>query len=251
MKQNYLLPAIQRKLESDGKYISRGILGNPRVTEINDITTQYVKSMGNLFMYDPFTATYEKALNQMMDYFLQDSSYIETDKYGAMQVNLPEYIDSEHDITKKEYLRYKVDEEGKISRTRERIQTERASIQEKLKEISCYDEFGIELQREATEEKQNRQRRVKYVRLDGKPHIVQIIDLDTGEERYIDIRDSEHFEDLDLFNATQVKKDEIVDLTSAEKMRIIERTSNSVYGEGIRKILGMQINLGQVNPTER
>lgn len=143
MKQNYLLPAIQRKLESDGKYISRGILGNPRVTEINDITTQYVKRMGNLFMYDPFSSIYEDKFNHMMDYFLQDSSY---------------------------------------------------------------DEFGIELQREATEEKQNRQRRVKYVRVAGKPHIVQIIDLDTGEERFIDIRSSEQFENLDLSDATQVKK---------------------------------------------
>lgn len=249
MKQNYLLPAIQRKLESEEKYISRRILGNPRITEINDITTQYVKRMGNLFMYNSLSSIYDVKFNQMMDYFLQDPSYIETNGYRAIQVNLPEYRDSEHGITKKEYLRYKVDEEGRMSRTRKRVLTKRASIQERLKELASYDKFGIELQRETTEKKQNnRQKRIRYVRVAGKPHIVQIIDLDTGKERYIDIRDSEHFEDLDLSNAMRVKKEEIEDLTPVEKIRIIERTSNSVYGEGIRTILGMQINLDLVSP---
>lgn len=107
------------------------------------------------------------------------------------------------------------------------------------------------MEKEITEEKQNRKRRVRYVRLAGKPHIVQIIDLDTGKERYIDIRDSEHFEDLDLSNAVQVEKEEIADLTQIEKIRITERTSNSVYGEGIKTLLGMQINLDQVSPDER
>lgn len=251
MKQNYLLPVLQEKLEIERKYASRKILRNPRITEINDTTVQYVKRMGNLFMYDSLSPIYRTKFSQMMDYFLQDASYIETDKYGALQVNLPEYRDAEHDITKKEYLRYEVDEEGRISKIRERVQTERASVQERLKEFSSYDEFGIEMKREITEEKNNRQRRARYMRLAEKPHIVQIIDLDTGKERYIDIRDSKHFEDLDLSNAVQVEKEEIADLTQIEKIRIAERTSNSVYGEGIKTLLGMQINLNQVSPDER
>lgn len=213
MKQNYLLPVIQRKLDLEGKFVSGRVRSNPRITEINNTTTQYVRRMGNLFMYDPLSIIYDIKFNQMMNYFLQDASYIETDQYGALQVNLPEYRDAEHDIAKKEYLRYEVDEEGRMSRTRKR--------------------------------------RVRYVRLAGKPHIVQIIDLDTGKERYIDIRDSEHFEDLDLSNAVQVEKEEIADLTQIEKIRITERTSNSVYGEGIKTLLGMQINLDQVSPDER
>lgn len=251
MKQNYLLPVIQRKLESEGKYISRRILGNPRITEVNDITIQYVKNMGNLFMYDPLSIIYDIKFNHMMDYFLQDASYIETDSYGVLQVNLPEYEDSEYEITQKEYLRYEIDREGRMSRTRKRIQTEKDSIQEKLKEFSSYDEFGIEMERETTEEKQNRQRRVRHVRVPEKPHIIQIIDLDTGEERYIDIRNSEHFENLDISNAVQIEKEEMADLTQIEKIRIAERNSHSVYGEGIKSLLGMQINLDQVSPDER
>lgn len=125
MKQNYLLPVIQRKLDLEGKFVSGRVRSNPRITEINNTTTQYVRRMGNLFMYDPLSIIYDIKFNQMMNYFLQDASYIETDQYGALQVNLPEYRDAEHDIAKKEYLRYEVDEEGRMSRTRKRVQTEK------------------------------------------------------------------------------------------------------------------------------
>lgn len=251
MKQNYLLPVIQRKLESEGKYISRRVLENPRITEVNDITTQYVRRMGNLFMYDPLSIIYDIKFNHMMNYFLQDASYIKTDSYEALQVNLPEYRDAEHEITKNEYLRYEIGKEGRMSRTRKRVQTEKASIQERIQEISIYDEFGIEMERETTEEKQNRQRRVRHVRVPEKPHIIQIIDLDTGEERYIDIRNSEHFENLDISNAVQIEKEEMADLTQIEEIRIAERNSHSVYGKGIKSLLGMQINLDQVSSGER
>lgn len=250
MRENYLLPVLQRKLELEWKYVSKRILGNPRITEVNHITTQYVKGMGNLFMYEPFSTIYEMKFNSMMDYFLQDSTYIETDRYGTMQVNLPEYRDGEHDITKKEFLKYKAEEAG-ISRIRKRVQTEKDYEKERLEELSSYDVFGIEKQREVEEEKEDKKRRVRYVRLDGKPHIIQVINLNTGEEKYIDIRNSEHIEDLDLSNAIQIEKEKIADLTQIEKIRIAERTSKSVYGEGIRTMLGMQINLEQANHGEK
>lgn len=251
MEQTYLLPVIQRKLEAEGKYVSRRFLENPRITEVNDITIQQVKNMGNLFMYDPLSLSYEIKFNEMMDYFLQDSSYMETDKQGALQVNIPEFRDSQHEIIKKEYLRYSLRKEGGIARTRKRIQTGGKTIQEMLKESSDYDEFGIELQRETIEEKQKQQRRIKYVRLAEKPHIVQITDLETGEERYIDIRNSDHFENLDMSNAVRVSKEEMEDLTKIEKIRIAERTSSSVYGAGIRALLGMQKNIEQVNDNQK
>ena len=69
MKQNYLLPVLQEKLEIERKYASRKILRNPRITEINDTTVQYVKRMGNLFMYDSLSPIYRTKFSQMMDYF--------------------------------------------------------------------------------------------------------------------------------------------------------------------------------------
>lgn len=251
MNQTYLLPVIQRKLEEEEKYVSRRFLENPRITEVNDITIQQVKNMGNLFMYDASSIDYRIKFSQMMDYFLQDSSYIETDEPEALQVNIPEFRDSQHDITERKYFRYRLEKEGGISRTRKSVQTEKNAIREMLEESSYYDELGIEMKRETTEEKQNRQRRVKYVRLVEKPHIVQIINLETGEERYIDIRNSKHFEDLDMSNAIQVNKEEIEDLTQIEKIRIAERTRSSVYGAGIKSILGIQKNPEQIKDNQK
>jgi len=251
MKQTYLLPVIQRNLEIEGKYISERLLGNPRITEVNDMTTQQVKNMGNLFMYDPLSIDYEIKFNQMMEYFLLDPSYIRTDEPRALQVNIPEFRDSQQDITKKEKIQYELAEEGRIARTRKRLQIQEGTIQEWLEESSLYDETGIELQRETTEEKQNRQRKVKYVRLIEKPHIIQIINLETGEEKYVDIRNSKHFENLDIAGATQIEKEKIEELTPIEKIRIAERTRSSVYGAGIKSILGMQEELEQTSENQK
>ena len=250
MKETYLLPIIQREIERE--YPSIQILKNPRITEINNIIIEQAKNTGNVFMYDPLSDIYETKLSEMIRFLLRSSNYIEIDQYGSIQINFPEYIDTENGENRKEYIKFSAKENRKMLKVREKIELEPKTGPKRIEESFNFDEFGIELKREVTEKNTHGEKRIKYERLDDKPHIIKLTNSVTGEIKYLDIRDSEHFENLDILNSKQLKKEEIEDLTQIEKIRMIEKTSKSVYAEGIRTILGMQINLDQVSPdTER
>lgn len=245
MRESYLAPIIEYRLKRE--FANERIFRNPRITEVNDITIDLAKETGTVFMYEPGSILYEEKLRKMVEYYIDNPTYMEVDKYGGIKINLPEYMSFDNDYNKQEHVRYESEGAGRISRTKFRVEKGVDIGQKTMNEHSLYDENGIEMQKELTIVSKMEETRKKYIRVEGKPHIIQETDLATGEIRFLNMVDSEHFEDLDIEHAKEIKESEIKDLTPVEKIRISERTSRSVYGEGIKKLLGMQVNMGQRN----
>ena len=61
--------------------------------------------------------------------------------------------------------------------------------------------------------------------------------------KLFDTRNSNSFENLDLSKGEEVDREK--QLTKIDKIRIAERTRNSIYGDGIKKILGFEMEKDQ------
>lgn len=247
-ESSYLIPIIQYRLERD--FANSAIFRNPRISEINDITKELAKRTGNVVFYKEDPYIYEMKLRKMIEYHVSNPTYLEVEKYGEIKVNIPEYMDFENKINRKEYLIYQNEGFGKISRARFRFEQERSDTKS-LNENSLFNEDGIEIKREVTIVKNNEEERKRYIRMDGKPHIIEEKDLTTGEIKYFDIRETQNFENLDLKKAKEVNLEETELLTPVERIRLAERTRYSVYGDGIKKILGMDVNRNQRDSNEQ
>ena len=242
-KESYLLSEVQYTLER--QFTNRDLLRNPRISEINDITIRLAEKTGTVSLYEPGSYIHEQKLRQMIMWYLDNPTYIEIDKFGEVKVNIPEYIDFENEINKKEYYLFQIAGEGKIARTRFKFEKKGNTEIKSINEKSFYDKNGIEIRREVRKLDNDVETKRRYTRMDGKPNVIQEENLTTGEIRFFDIKDSEHFENLDISLGKEVKKEETKMLTPVERIRLAERTRYSVYGDGIKEMLGMYINVDE------
>ncbi len=101
---------------------------------------------------------------------------------------------------------------------------------------------GIEVQRKRVETGTHGTEETEYRRSEENPCIVEVQDSSIGRKLF-DIRNSNSFENLDLSKGEEVDREK--QLTKIDKIRIAERTRNSIYGVGIKKILGFEMEKDQ------
>ena len=238
MEKSYVSPIIQRELER--QYVDERILENPRSSEINDITLSLLKKMGNVFMYEG-SILYEAKLRNMVEYLIQGTNYLEVDERGAVRIKLPEYCDSENEINRKEQIVYQNQSKGGLRKIRRRMEQQQGD-KSILEETSYYNAEGIEVQRKRVETGTHGTEETEYRRSEENPCIVEVQDSSIGRKLF-DIRNSNSFENLDLSKGEEVDREK--QLTKIDKIRIAERTRNSIYGVGIKKILGFEMEKDQ------
>lgn len=228
MEKNYISPIILNELKKEYAYYK--ILSNPRISEIEELTFSTAENMG-LLPENRNCLQYRIRIIPRIEMLLS-SHFLKVDRMGNIIVTLPfKWPQDEQEI-----ITYMIDQEDVMKRIKEK--TVKGKIEEKI--VSYINEEGIEIKQEIS----NRKGMIHLERMEQYPHIVRA--NVRNREEYFDISNLEHPEDISVKGAVKKNKDEISEISNVDKIRIVEKTKNTPYEDGIKNMYGMKKEINKV-----
>lgn len=229
---SHLIPIINKKLTDN--FCIQGIMNNPRTSELNNVLIRLAERFGSI-IEDMTAPSYREQINERAYYLLYMANVINVVDRN-IEVDLPE-IRNEN-CYKKETIKYELAANGYLKRTH--TITERTKTNERIRvSVSLMNEDGLEMQRitDIRDSKSGAETKV-YERLKSNPNIIRKTRDGQNDEEFYDIRAAKNFANLGTKNGTRIQKEQIRDLTIGERESILNNCKDSVYINGINKILG-------------
>ena len=218
----YLVGMVLEELKRS--WANNMILENPRSIEISEPVIEVGEQFG-MIIHVSMGITYRMKMASRLEYLL-NSKMIEVDDQGRVIVNMPKKVPEEieemriYEPTKNMGLKRTIEikERGTITQT----------------STSYMDENGIETNREVYKRSKGK---INLERMTRYPHIVKAII--NGKEEYFDISKLNRPENIDIEGGVKITKEEIAEIDSVDKLRLVQKAQYTVYEDGIKELYGI------------
>lgn len=235
MKYQYLRTMLEKELKE--RNVNNNILQNPRIKEIGDVIISLLKQMGDI-RPDLYAPLYESQMKSRLAVLLQTTNCIIVDENGSININVEEFN-----------MKYLNKSEGKDCITFEMLADEttlaRTSKNDKDgKIISIFNQMGIEKGKKVEKDEKT----LMITRLKEYSHIVEV--SKDEEKKYYDISQTEHPEDIQIEGAIEITKDQIKELDSISKIRMIDKVKYTPYKEGVKVMYDIEESLEENKERE-
>lgn len=236
MDKTSIMPMIEKKLKDE--FCNMKLLDNPRISELEGIFLKLSERFGSI-LEDSGDGYYAPNLFNRAYYLLYMANILRVVQDG-IEVELPEYKTDEY--SKKEKLKYEMVPNKYLKRTQ--IIEEKDKIDEKIKvSVSLINEEGIELQRIVDIRKGNLAdtKTAVYERTPGNPTVIRRTSDGRNDEVFYDMGSLLRIENIVANKENKIGKEEIKELTTEQKEKIIEDNKKSKYAQGISRMLGIAV----------